>query len=496
MRLAVGIAVLLSLPLMLWVITVRYAVPNGPRKTISGHSLVLSSPAESAAELRASFKSTNVLIIVIDAARADHIGCYGYPRETTPNIDRLAGESVLFEQHFTTFPYTIPSTASLMTGLYPDTHLAVRGTPLPDSAFTLARGLRDAGLETAFFSSNMVASAQGVDRDFTHRMTASVLAHRWTLAGRQAGTSYRDPTRLLDAFGTWLRHDRDPFFAYLHFLPPHVPYNAPEEMKALFAGKTPPLARQGDSLPPSPDRWQSKQGAPSLGGWVSLYDANLRWADWAVGEVERLLQEYHLLENTVLIITSYHGEAFGEHGYKFHSSSVYDEVVHVPLLIRFPNREQSGRRVSALTQNVDILPTVLDYLHIGYPRDAVQGRSLMPLVSRSESSVYDYIFATCLGYPSYLVRDTHYALILHLAGGMRELYDLQADPQQRRNIIAQKPDIAKHMLGVFRRFALTQKRPPMEFLDAKASMRERWPDNTGGLTPEMRREMKALGYVE
>jgi arylsulfatase len=470
---------------------VHEAAPRGARTLVSSDPVVSPSPAKSAAQ------RANVLIIVLDAARADHCGCYGYRRETTPNIDRLAEESVLFGQHFTTFPYTAQSTASLMTGLYPDTHLTAMRSPLPDSAFTLARGLGNAGLETAFFSSNMVASSEKLDKDFALRVTASVLARRRSRAGRNAGASWRDPASLLDAFGTWLRsHDRGRFFAYLHFLPPHVPYNAPEAMKALFARRAPPRAGQRDSSLVQAGRRPSPHAVPATSRWVNLYDANLRWGDWAVGQVYKALRESGQLENTLLIITSDHGEAFGEHGWEYHGGSVYDEMVHVPLLLRLPNQQHRGHRVSALTQNVDILPTVFDYLRIGYPRDAVQGRSLMPLISRSESSVHDYVFATCLGYPSYLVRDTHYALILHRAEGTRELYDLRADPGQRRNTIAAKPEVEERMLAAFRQFALSQKQPPLQFLDARAHMRAEPPPNTGALTPETRRELQALGYLE
>lgn len=486
--------------------------PTRPRSSQQAQKPRKARPATPAA-------GPNVVICVLDAARADHFGCYGYPRETTPNIDRLAHESVVFEQHFTTFAHTKPSTASLMTGLYPDTHLAYERRQMDDSLFTLARGLGDAGLRTAFFASNVVASAQGVDKDFGWRVTAQVLVHRQRSAGQPGQGSWRAPGQLLHAFGEWLlAHRGDRFFVYLHFLPPHIPYDAPKEMKALFAGKKPPSAWQGDYPFARLERWQPRQDPPPLEEWVNLYDANLRWADWAVGEVERLLREQGLLENTLLIITADHGEAFGEHGYKYHSRAVYEEAVHVPLLMRLPNREHRGRRVSALTQNIDILPTVFDSLHIPYPHESVQGRSLLPLLSpaasvgagfvnpalapqasrslRPASSVHEYVFATCLGWPSYLVRDKRYALILYSGGRMRALYDLKADPQQRHNIIAQKPEVEARMSAAFGRFARTQTLSPLGFLDPKARQRQQPRPEPGGMAPDTRNELKALGYLE
>ena len=172
----------------------------------------------------------NLVICVIDAARADHFGCYGYGRDTTPQIDQLAQESVLFESHFCQATTTKPSTASLLTGQYPDTHLTFLTRAMSDSARTLERALEGAGFRTACFSSNLVASpSSGLCHDFGETYYQPHLARRVA--------PLADPVRpetLLELVDEWLAKNAEGrFFAYIHFVPPHYPYNAPEEMKAL-----------------------------------------------------------------------------------------------------------------------------------------------------------------------------------------------------------------------------------------------------------------------
>lgn len=319
--------------------------------------------------IRSGARSANLVIVVLDAARADHVGCDGYPRETTPSIDQLAKESAVFRNHFAAFPSTKPSTASLFTSLYPHTgeDLTADG-----GIFTLAKGLKAAGFTTAFFSSNAVASpATGIGGDFEHVFVSP--SSRGQAQEERIGLPeddlWRAPEGLTQVFGKWLAGERQSrFFAYCHLLPPHNPYDAPEDLKELFANGKGPAVRSG--------RFEFPEAMPSYGRsrpyspqhWANLYDANLRWGDWGVGEVVRLLREHDLLDDTLLIVTSDHGEAFGEHGYIFHSHAVYDEFVHIPLLIRFPGQRRLVGEVAALTQTVDLLPTVFDLYQIPYPR--------------------------------------------------------------------------------------------------------------------------------
>jgi len=170
--------------------------------------------------------------------------------------------------------------------------------------------------------------------------------------------------------------------------------------------------------------------------YINRYDSHLLYADWAVGEVERMLREAGLFEDTLFIVTSDHGEAFGEHGYKGHTISAYDETTRVPLVMRFPRDDGPSGRVSGLTQAIDLLPTIFDLLEIPYPALGVQGRSLLPLMAGEADEVNNYIFARTAGSPpSYAVRDHRSLLILYQGGKLRALYDLEEDPRAVHNII-------------------------------------------------------------
>jgi arylsulfatase A-like enzyme len=271
-------------------------------------------------------------------------------------------------------------------------------------------------------------------------------------------------------------------------------------MKQLFAGRDPPSIRQEPFEFPEvaarlPER--NKDAGRPVRQWVNSYDASLRYADWAVGEVEALLRRAGVFDDTLFIVTSDHGEAFGEHGYVFHSCGLYDELVHVPLLMKFPRGERPRARVAALTQTVDLLPTVFDLLRVPAPAEQVQGRSLVPLLTGDAEKVHDYVFARDGGEaPSYLVRSLNSALILYQGGKLRALYDLDAAPLQTRNVIDEQPERAEEMLSAFRQFGKTQRREPVDFIDPGA----RPTLLPGGPTIEMpeslRDELRSLGYLD
>ena len=451
-------------------------------------------PSAQVSAIREAARGANVVICVIDAARADHIGCYGYPRATTPNMDRLAPQSLLFRRHFCQYPSTKPSTASLFTSQYSDTHLALETRRFLEGTFTLAQGFERAGLRTVLFSSNPNASpGMGIGLDFQEvydQGDVEPLVSDWE--------KLTLPQPLLTLIETWLDKNGDSrFFAYVHFDPPHQPYLQPEEMTQLFAGKRPPGFQAGPfEFPVEDEKILATCLRPPLPKWINLYDANLRFADWAVGELERLLRDAGVFENTVFVVTSDHGEAFGEHGYLWHERGVYDELVRVPLLIRLPGGKLAGD-VDALTESIDLLPTLCDMLEVPYPREGIQGRSLLSLLAGLEEEVRDHVFCRSDGRPpSYLMRGREWALILYGNGEWRALYDLTADPAQRRNVIGDNAEVADTMLAGFREFALQQRRPPVDFLSPEVEMPPLPEAGETALTPEMQRRLRALGYVK
>jgi len=268
-------------------------------------------------------------------------------------------------------------------------------------------------------------------------------------------------------------------------------------MTALFAGERPPNFRRGGYEFPVEDQGLEKRAVhPQWPEWLNLYDANLRYADHAVGELTRLLREAGILDRTLLIVTADHGEAFGEHGYIWHGRGAYEELVHVPLLMRLPGGELSGH-ITGLTQAIDLLPTIFDLLDAPYPRAGPQGRSLLPLMAGQEDSAHDYIFTRCRGKPSsYLVQSPEWSFMLWGNGEWRALYDLEADPRQLNNVIDRHPEVAEEMLVAFEEFANQQRRPPVEFLDPEAKPLPMPEAEKIEMTPEVVRRLKALGYLD
>ncbi len=490
-----GVVGVLLFTVLIRIVPDFYPPAGRPIATTGYEPVSLAGAWPTGTELRSWLADANVLIVVTDAARADHAGCYGYPRETTPNIDRIASESLVFEQHFSQFPHTRSSTASLFSGQYPDTHGVYALSGELASGPTLAESLRAAGFETGFFSGWIVASpSMGFGGDFAFASAPT----RERKKGAERGGARRNPQRVLGELSRWLdERDSTRFLAYVHVLQPHGPYDPPEEMARPFMGSQPPYFWRG-RLPYKEIRHTTTRQVP-LKEAANLYDGNCRYADWAVGELEGLLRERKLLEKTLLIITSDHGEAFAEHGYEGHLEGVYDEHVHIPLVVRFPGEDRPVGRVRALTETVDILPTLLDLFGLAVP-ESVQGVSLVPLLTGESSAAHGFIFARAAGSPeSYLVRDQRWAMILFRGGKLRALYDLEEDPWQARNLIGDRPEVEERMVAAFRLFARNQRYPPLDFVDPN------WRPTRGQVAPdvpvpemsgETRRELEALGYID
>ena len=481
----------------------RAAAPSkGDQAAPPSVSLVSLARGMNAEQLRASAKTANVVICIMDAARADHFGAYGYPRETTPNFDRLAKEAVVFDQHFSQYPQTSPSTATLFSGQYPDTHgVAVPRTgspkemlrPLEPDAFTIDKAMAREGFHTLLFTSTPAsAPVLRLGADFQVLYTPMGMVRT-----KEEDALWRSPENLLELIRGNL--SRDPrFFTYVHFLPPHNPYEAPEKLKALFRGE------------PAPNYWQAEpafthvydrfhdQDPPATGDdWVNLYDAELRWSDWALGELMSYLKKIGAYDNTLLIVTADHGEALGEHRYQWHATCPYDETLHIPLLIKFPGNDRPVGRIRALTETVDILPTILDLLRAEAPDGVLQGKSLIPLLAGKAEELHDYTFARTNGkWPCYVIRDRRWALLLYQGGTMRALYDLAADPRQTHNIIAEQPKQAAAMVDAFVRFAKTQTFVPLDFVGRsfKPLVAPVSPGST--MSEETRRKLRSLGYID
>lgn len=318
----------------------------------------------------------NILMVTVDALRADHISAYGYPRVTTPNLDAwIAAQGVRYLHATTTSPWTYGANAAMVTGLEP-TQLSAswNSIGLPTDVTTLAERLGALGYQTAgFVSAVLTRGALGFDRGFDHfddSLTYTNLNEAQGLAGR-----------INDLVSTWLdteRNETQPLFLYLYYFDPHSWYNPPAPYDTLFDNSY--------SGPLTPAIIQDCQ--PFVSGTVTpteqdidhvkaLYDGEIAYWDTKFGELLTDLQNRSLLDNTLVTVSADHGESFGEHGKWAHASSLFEEAMRVPLLLRYPGVITPDSSVSSPVSNIDLFPTILDYAGFSGEMN-ISGRSLRP----------------------------------------------------------------------------------------------------------------------
>jgi arylsulfatase A-like enzyme len=307
-----------------------------------------------------------VILYVVDALSARHLGAYGYPLPTSPTLDALAAEGVVFFDCVAQSAWTRPSTVSILTGLYPPAHGVVSWSDrLPTDVPTLAGMFRRAGYHTVSYITNPHAGVSaGLDRGFdvvheTPAITGPLLESLDDSAETallSSGTSHA----INDRFFPWLREHVDtPAFIYLHSMDPHFPYRPPPPFER---GVGPPATTGNGQITPD-----------------HLYDGDIAFNDREIGRILDLMQLLGIRDDTLILVTADHGEEFGEHGHTGHRNHLHGEITHVPWILVDPGRIPPGLRIDQRVETIDILPTLAD--HLGLPPPAlVQGRSLMPLV--------------------------------------------------------------------------------------------------------------------
>lgn len=310
----------------------------------------------------------NILLISIDTLRADHLGCYGYTPPTSPNVDRFAGESVLFETAVAHAPSTESSHASIFTSLLPTQHGAFRSRKMAISrdVVTMAELLKKAGFRTVSFNGGgQLASHYGFSRGFEiYESTPDGFSQK------------------VDEAKRWItEHTGERFFMFLHSYEVHAPYTPSaahlEPFDRDYAGKLPD--RTGHRLLIDVNEGRRSIDEADLRHIVATYDGEIRSMDEAFGELHAFLKGSGLLDDTLVLFTSDHGEEFGEHGLVGrHSNTLHDELLRVPLIVRFPGARYAATRVTRQVRGIDILPTVVEWLELESLEQA-QGASLMPL---------------------------------------------------------------------------------------------------------------------
>jgi len=416
----------------------------------------------------------DIVFIILDAARADHFSTYGYHRLTTPNIDRLAREARVFHNVFALAPFTLCSVPTMVTGLsFLDHGVTQRGRTLSPEIFTLAEQLREAGYHTIAFSTNPNNSrATGTDQGYDE------FFELWTeIKGRASADPRFITERALETLAEI--DDSRPLHLLLHYMPPHAPYNPAPEFDVFsdpdYDGPCDGSFATINGL----DVGRRAPGNGCLDELIAHYDGNLFAADYWVGQLLDVLRARPRWKDTVVLVTSDHGEGFLEHGRTGHNKTVYDEMLRVPFILRLPeefeDRTSSSDRMATLE---DIVPTLLATASLT-PAAPLGGVNLLDAETREPRY---FIARTAHIRPTYALRTGRWKVILPASGhGM--LFDLAADPGELANLgFRRRPEFVA--LGQL----LTWK------LADRSTETERPP--TAELPEEDRKMLKALGYVE
>ena len=422
----------------------------------------------------------NVLLIVVDTLRADHLGVYGYNRPTSPHLDRQADRGVVFERALTTSPWTVPAIASMLTGLLPSAHgggLPIEGmtsvfkrTPVAEGIVSVTQRLSETGFATfAIVGNPFLGRKMGIARGFD--------TYRHDRYGRPA-------EEVVDRALDWIGEQRyGRFFVMLHFMDPHLPHNAPEPYRGRFTADV--ETRKLPSLDEMRVRG-TEYSASDRHYFVGRYDEEIAYLD---DQLERLFRGLDdRWSDTLVILTSDHGEEILDHQSFDHGHTLMQELLHVPLILWSPGL--APRRVSTPVSVLDIAPTILDALGqktegmTAGGETAMTGRSLLDLVSGRGGLPERDLVAEILLYgdeQKALIRWPH-KLVLVPGTGSRRLVDLEADPGEHDDLSADRPDLADR-LEVELRLRVAE-----SYSQSGAQAVE--------LDEETRRELEALGYVD
>jgi len=420
-----------------------------------------------------SHKKNNILWIVIDALRFDHLSCYGHNRRTTPHIDNLAEEGILFERAYSTACWSLPSHASMFTGLYPSKHGADdEHHYLTNRYATLAEVLKNAGYQTALFNNNpWVGPDFGLARGFGFvqsdiirdrnprrffrrviQKAKKILTN--TNTGAAVMTKYA-----LKWFDEYVKTQESPFFTFIHYNEPHRPYRFNRILRRKF--KDGISAWQASRINQDHDAYiagAARMTERDFFGLKTIYDSEIYHADDYIGQLFVYLKERGILDDTIVIVTADHGENFGEHSLMDHKLCLYETLIHVPLIIRYPKEFAPGTRSQSLVQHVDLFPTLLDILDIEAPdvRKELQGYSLVEKHGNQRSFIiaensYPNLIDT-KKYPTFdtarhnrrlkVVRNAQHNKYIWASDGKHELYNLEKDPAELDNLIDQSADLA------------------------------------------------------
>jgi len=446
----------------------------------------------------------NVVLVLSDTLRRDHLGTYGYDRDTSNHIDAFAAGAMLYENAYAQAPSTRPAVASIFTSQYVSQHSVVyNGDILAAEHTTLAEVLADAGYATAGFLETGTIGRQGRS-ERKNGAGYSQGFHTWVFAKGVREKQGTERARVLEGFDaavfSWIEQHRDePFFLYLHYIDPHSPYN-PLDGWAGYYDEAPDTAMPSEPL-------HVGQKSMSTGGehsgsakkhasWISRYDEEIRFIDHRFHGLIEHLETLDLIGDTLIIFISDHGEAFGEHGYLHHSNSVYSELINIPLVVRYPDTiryrlrhlgsDRRGR-TSLAVQHIDIFPTILDVAGVSRDGLALEGLSLLDrgaVRNRTDSPiVVEHLRKEWGPDRQRAVIQGRWKLVHSLDRNTYELFDLEADGRDSANRLQEAaPEILRSLKAALVSWeAGTQDGPEPAQMILDESARE---------------ELKALGYLQ
>jgi len=437
-----------------------------------------------------SLSKTNLIIAVLDAVNYRHMSCYGYERQTTPFIDHLAEEGFIFTRAYAHASWTIPSITSLFTSIYPISHQVwSMERKLSDKALCLAEILRKKDFATCAITASAPASnVFNLLQGFKTTYELFEEKEENLKSKRRKRVVWAED--FLEPGLDWLKkHQDQQFFMYLHFLQPHEPYNPPKPFRDKFGQVYNSQLKEKKHLKPG-NLDKQKLTKTDLDYLKAAYDENLNYADFYLGKFLEGLKNIGIYDNTILVITADHGEGFFEHGSIGHSKTLYEEEVHIPLIIHFPGKFNSGpKKIDALVQIIDLMPTFLDIYGPENIKQSFQGKSLIPLLFGKKQEINDFALFS-LSQPfvedetrAFGLVDKRYKIIITKTEEL--LFDLANDPQEKDNIYFKNPVLS----GYYRQKLLKLNSEYMGKHDL--AIRGKYI-----LDKKTRRRLRALGYLK
>ncbi len=454
----------------------------------------------------------NILLITIDTLRADHVGVYGYSKIKTPILDRLAEKGTIFTNHICQQPITTASHASILTSTYPISNGVIgNNIPLDSNAITLPEILSQHGYVTGAFISGypLKAHASGLAQGFHHyddrlfvidnmpgslpqlvtKLTPMRIMEKYlhgkdylTLLQRRADETTAAAIKSLNSIGN------QNFFLWVHYFDPHAPYDPPQPYNKMYDPNY--QGKVNGNMQTLFDIWD-KTFHPSeedIQHLIALYDGEISYTDEQIGVLIKKLEQMKVLDNTMIIVTADHGESLWEHDYNFrHGDLLYDASVRIPLIISIPIERVINKRIDNQTENIDIVPTILDVLKISKP-STMQGESLLGLISGKDNYNKKIGFSMAIGSRDeryeketrkYALRTVEWKLVQNETGE-DELYHIKEDSAELKNLITFEIGITKEFNRLLNN----------KLTSIKKSEREIAPPDEDTL-----RRLKGLGYI-